>query len=157
MGDNDYKSVNSFANGHVAMYAKPLKFLGNTLGLNDIFPKLNASDTPNPTKRQQFFNVCPIPLTAPLACFAALTLIICGLCVLHFGLFMFFFCFLCIICQSKWSKIIEGVKVTIWFIFGGLSVMIYAIILFALWPLLMIVCGVRACCCYDPNCEMNLV
>lgn len=136
------------ANEQVDTYAKPAKCLAKILHYKS---EWFQTEKTRRTACQEFINILIIPLTFLLACFVGLSMFIFGL-VLFFGGLMILSCLaVCIVCYKEWSDTVEGAKLITLLIFGGLGVIIYAMLLLAVWPVLLIVFGVRAF--YDHCCS----
>lgn len=137
---------------HVDWYGKPLWFLDKLLG--DYLSRTWFDKPPTPphaTNCNDFVCVFLIPLSCPVAGLVGLSLALLGMTIIICALIIFPFCGICILCALPCDDIADFARSIIIFLFGGLAIIVWAVLLLTLWPLLLIVYAGRACCCNNTS------
>jgi uncharacterized membrane protein len=142
MGNTRTKmTVYSAIKKHINMYAYPIYWLLEKMG------ELPEKDSPlYTTKSEDFINRLLIPISFSIALVIACFIICIGLSGLLLGiLVMIITCCCCISCLNTGSYILAYFTYCIVFICGGISMLFYTLFMVLVWPILVIVYGIRLC------------
>lgn len=139
----------NLASSHAGMYAQPFNWVNSRMRTSGPGTD-NTTTQREPTKCEDFFNKCIIPITSPIAILVGLIMFAIGVILLVVCLpFLLLTCCCCMCCADTGAGVVTFLLVIGVLILGGFVVVIYAILLLVFWPFLVIIYGARACCCND--------